>query len=234
MNITIPRACIAPHADYPFCNPKLPLRSRVDDLISRLTLDEKPTLLIARNSPKGNISRLGIPEYDWGGNCIHGVQSRCSKDGRCPTSFPNPNGLGATFNRSVWRGMGAVIGIELRSLWLQGVGEDHDSNLPHIGLDCWSPNIGIVRDPRWGRNLETPSEDPSLCGSFGAEVTKGLQESPTDPRFVQAIVTLKHFDANSLEGNWGPRGNLTRHTFDANISMSDLHTTYLPAFKQAV
>ena len=231
---TIPRACVPPFDTYNFCNPKLPLEKRLDDLISQLTLEEKPQLLIARNSPKGNISRLGIPEYDWGGNCIHGVQSRCSKDGRCPTSYPNPNALGATFNTSVWRGMGEVIGVELRSLWLQGVGENHDSNLPHIGLDCWSPNIGIVRDPRWGRNLETPSEDPAVCGSFGVEVTKGLQLSKSDPRFVQAVVTLKHFDANSLEGDWGPQGTITRHTVDSNISAFDLHDTYLPAFKQSV
>lgn len=219
----IPRACKAPYDTYPFCDASLPLDKRVDDLISKLTLDEKPQLLVARNSPKGNISRLGIPEYDWGGNCIHGVQSRCAPDGRCPTSFPNPIGLGGTFNRSVWRQMGEVIGLELRALWLQGVGENHDSNLPHIGLDCWSPNIEIVRDPRWGRNLETPSEDPSVCGSFGVEVTKGLQESSLDPRYVQAIVTLKHFDANSLEGDWGPSGNITRHTVDAQISEYELH-----------
>ena len=56
--------------------------------------------------------------------------------------------------------MGNQMGVELRSLWLQGVGEDHASNLPHLGLDCWSPNIGIVRDPRWGRNQEVPGEDP--------------------------------------------------------------------------
>jgi hypothetical protein len=127
--VPIPRACEPPHDKYPFCNPKLALDQRVDDLIKRLTLEEKPYLLIARESPKGNISRLGIPEYDWGGNCIHGVQSRCGfgSDGkqRCPTSYPDPNFLGASFNKSVWLGMGKTIGVELRSLWLQGIGENH-------------------------------------------------------------------------------------------------------------
>ena len=169
LTTVIPRACVPPHDKYGFGDPTLPLQARLDNLVSLLTLEEKPTLLIARNSPKGDVSRLGIPEYDWGGNCIHGVQSRCAKDGRCPTSFPNPNSLGASFNRSVWRSMGEVIGVELRSLWLQGVGENHASALPHIGLDCWSPNIGIVRDPRWGRNLETPSEDPAVCGGFASK-----------------------------------------------------------------
>ena len=152
--VPIPRACLPPHDKLPFCNPKLALDERVDDLISRLTLEEKPFLLIARESPLGNISRLGIPEYDWGGNCIHGVQSRCGygSDGkeRCPTSYPDPNYLGASFNKSVWLGMGKTIGVELRSLWLQGIGENHaPTELPHIGLDCWSPNVGINRDPRW-------------------------------------------------------------------------------------
>ena len=231
--ITIPRACLPPHDTYPFCNASLPHRHRIDDLISRLTLDEKPTLLMARESPKGNVSRLGVPEYDWGANCVHGVQSRCSAEGRCPTSYPNPNTLGASFNKTVWQQMGSVIGLELRSLWLQGVGEAHDDNLPHLGLDCWSPNINIVRDPRWGRNLETPSEDPLVCGWFGERVTRGLQVG-ADPRFLQAVVTLKHFDANSLEGNWGAHGELNRHTFDAKISQHDLFASYLPAFKRAV
>ena len=241
----IGRACVPPHDTFPFCDTQLSRSDRVSDLIERLTLEEKLPLLIARNSPKGNVSRLGIPEYDWGGNCIHGVQSRCSTvNGKCPTSYPNPNSLGSSFNRTIWEKMGGVIGIELRSLWLQGVGENHPirpnhtSALPHIGLDCWSPNIGIVRDPRWGRNLETPSEDPLLNGLFGAAVTTGLQvgSDPTyhDARYLQAVVTLKHFAANSLEGDWGRDGHITRHTDDAQISEYDLASTYLPAFKRSV
>lgn len=63
-----------PHDTYPFCDHTKPMQARIDDLISRLTLEEKPYLMVARESPKGNISRLGIPEYDWGLNAIHGVQ----------------------------------------------------------------------------------------------------------------------------------------------------------------
>ena len=230
---TIPRACVAPHDGYPFCDTALPLSARVDDLVSRLDLHEKAPLLTARMSPLGAVPRLGVPEYDWGANCVHGVQSRCAPDGRCPTSWPNPNTLGASFNASMWTTMGSIIGVELRALWLQGVSENHENDLPHLGLDCWSPNINIVRDPRWGRNLETPSEDPTVCGEFGVAVTRGLQEG-ADPRFAQAIVTLKHFDANSLEGPWGEGGELTRHTFDATISAYDLASSYLPAFRSAV
>ena len=239
--INIPRACTGEHANYRFCDPKLSMDERVKDLISRLDDSEKPYLLTARESPKGSIPRLGIPEYDWGGNCIHGVQSRCGSNfTRCPTSFPDPVFLGATFNQSIWKGMGTVIGTELRSLWLQNVGEDHQSNLPHIGLDCWSPNINIVRDARWGRNLETPGEDPLLNGLYGAFYTIGLQNG-TDPRFLQAVVTLKHYDANSLEGTWDKNGKydlkngtLNRHTFNAVISRYDLASTYLRAFRRSV
>ena len=77
---------------------------------------------------------------------MHGVQSRCASNGRCPTSFPNPNLLGPTFNKTLWKSIGRVIGLELRALWLQNVGENHRDNLPHIGLDCWSPNLNIVRE----------------------------------------------------------------------------------------
>jgi xylan 1,4-beta-xylosidase len=240
----IPRACEPPHDHYPFCDASLPLDERLDDLIGRLTIDEKPYLLTARESPKGNISRLGIPEYDWGGNCMHGVESRCSaKDGRCPTSFPNPNTLGPTFNRTIWKAMGAAIGLELRALWLQNVAENHEENLPHIGLDCWSPNLNIVRDPRWGRNLETPSEDPFLTGVYGTLYTLGLQNnSQVDDRYLQAVATLKHLDANSLEGpHWTPQGtwdtlhgNISRYSCNAKISLYDWAASYLEAFRQAV
>jgi beta-glucosidase-like glycosyl hydrolase len=240
---TIPRACSTPeHSGYPFCDTKLSFEERVDDLVGRLTLTEKPYLLTARESPKGSIPRLGIPEYDWGANCIHGVQSRCGGENfsTCATSFPDPNFLGSTYNQTVWKGMGSVIGIELRALWLEGVGEDHQSNLPHLGLDCWSPNIGVVRDPRWGRNMETPSEDPLLNGMYGEMYTVGIQNGD-DPRYLLGVVTLKHYDANSLEGKWDANGtydpqhgNITRHSVNAAVSDYDLASTYLPAFRRSV
>jgi len=233
----IPRACSTPETDkFPFCDTRLSLDERIKDLISRIHLEEKPYLLTARESPKGNISRIGLPEFDWGTNCIHGVQSRCGKN--CPTSFPNPNGLGATFNRTLYRAMGAIIGMELRALWLEGVGENHMNNLPHLGLDCWSPNINVLRDPRWGRALETTGEDPFLNGVFGVEYTRGLQEGSSDTvqdsRYLLAVVTLKHWDAYSLEGFWGPGNNISRHNFDAIVSEFDYRSSYTPAFKMSV
>ena len=234
------RACLPPHDTYPFCNTSLSIEERVDDLISRLNDDEIPPLLTAREGgggspgPPGNISRLGLPEYDWGLNCIHGVQSTCGfntkGDPACPTSFPNPNALGATWNSTLWREIGAIIGIEARALWLQGATEASSwSGRPHIGLDCWSPNININRDPRWGRNQEVPSEDPYANGVFGTQYTLGLQQGQDD-RYLQAIVTLKHWDAYSLEDSDG----FTRHNFDAKLSNFTLADTYLPAFRASV
>lgn len=166
---------------------------------------------------------------------MHGVQSRCSPDGRCPTTFPNPNTLGATFNQSLWKQMGAVIGLELRALWLQNVGENHASNLPHIGLDCWSPNIDILRDPRWGRSMEVPSEDPYVNGLYGIQYTLGLQNnSALDERYLQGVATLKHFLANSLEGQPGKPQATSRHSVNAKISLYDLASTYLYPFRVTI
>jgi len=226
------RAChTAGHTDYTFCNTKLSIDERVKDLITRLKTSEKPPLLTARESPLGGVPRLGVPEYDWGTNCIHGAQARCGS--KCPTSFPNPNAQGASWNRTSWKAMAQITGIELRALWLADYGENRDDNLPHLGLDCWSPNININRDPRWGRNLETPGEDPYLNGQYGAWHTKGLQEGE-DSRYLQAIVTLKHWDAYSLEDAGGGPGMPRRHNFNAIVSKADLAGTYFPAFKTSV
>jgi len=225
------RAChTAGHTDYPFCNTTLSLDERVRDLIGRLRPDEKAPLLTARESPLGGVPRLGLPEYDWGTNCIHGAQTRCR--GKCPTSFPNPNGQGAMWNRTLWREMAHVTAVELRAFWRADVGENHVDSTPHAGLDCWSPNINIARDPRWGRNLETPGEDPYLNGQYGKHHTIGLQTGE-DKRFLLAVVTLKHWDAYSLEDDGGKSG-ITRHNFDAVVSKRDLAGTYFPAFKTSV
>jgi hypothetical protein len=141
------RACQPPHDTYPFCNTELPLGSRIADLIGRIQDPEIPAQLTARHSAGqlSNISYLGVPEYDWGMNAIHGVQSSCVTDGVtvfCPTSFPNIVTMGMGFNRSMAFQMGAIIGIESRALWLAGATEESGIR-PHIGLDAWSPNINI-------------------------------------------------------------------------------------------
>ncbi|TDH70742.1 hypothetical protein CCR75_009328 [Bremia lactucae] len=220
---SIPRACFSPTLqELAFCNTSLSIPERVEDLLRRLPLNEKVMLLTARASPKGNLSSIGLPEYNWGANCVHGVQSTCGTN--CATSFPNPVNIDprAVFN------MAQVIGRELRALWLEGARENYEAG-PHLGLDCWSPNININRDPRWGRNMEAPSEDPLVNSNYGVAYTKGLQEGK-DPRFFQAIVTLKHYVAYSFEHYDG----IDRQAFDAVVSPYDFADTYLPAFQASI
>eukprot|EP01064_Diplonema_japonicum_P029489 TRINITY_DN4791_c3_g1_i1.p1 TRINITY_DN4791_c3_g1~~TRINITY_DN4791_c3_g1_i1.p1 ORF type:complete len:803 (+),score=275.66 TRINITY_DN4791_c3_g1_i1:68-2410(+) len=235
------RPCRPGFDQFAFCNTTLSKAERVDALIGLLKDDEIPALLTAREGgggspgPPGNISRLGLPAYDWGLNCIHGVQSSCVKDSNgeiyCPTSFPNPVNLGASWNDSMWKTMGYVIGKEARALFVAGATEwSNWSDRPHIGLDCWSPNININHDPRWGRNQEVPSEDPILNGIFGAAITKGQQFSSDDPKYVMSIATIKHWDAYSLEDSDG----FTRHNFDATLNNYTFSDTFFPAWRRTV
>lgn len=228
LDASIPRACTGDHKSLPFCNASLTTAARVEDLLSRIPLEDKGTLLTARASPKGNIDSIGLPEYNWGANCVHGVQSTCGTN--CPTSFPNPVNLGATFDPDIVFEMAQVIGWELRALWLEGATENYKGG-PHLGLDCWSPNININRDPRWGRNVETPSEDPLVNSKYGVAYTRGLQEGKReDPRFLQAVVTLKHYVAYSYENYAG----IDRMQFNAIVSPYDFADTYFPAFLASI
>lgn len=225
--LLIPRACSdEAHSGFPFCNTSLSEVERVHDLRSRLNLHQKALLLTARASPRGDVPEIGLPEYNWGANCVHGVQSTCGS--RCATNFPNPVNLGAIFDPADVAAMGGVIGHELRALWLEGARENYKAG-PHLGLDCWSPNININRDPRWGRNMETPSEDPLVNARYGVAYTRGLQDGE-DKRFLQAVVTLKHWVAYSLEHFDG----IDRMAFNAVVTRYDFVDTYLPAFKASV
>jgi len=174
---------------------------------------------------------------DYGLNAVHGVQSRCGSKNdsegniiaNCPTSFPSPNALGCAFNETLWRAMTDVIGHEMRSLWLQGIGENHGNGLPHIGLNTWSPNINVCRDPRWGRCQEVPGESSYVNGRYGVQYSHGLQIG-SDDRYYRGVTCLKHWAAYSLESY----GSHTRHNFVANVSDYMLQTVYLPAFKAGI
>ncbi|EGD75268.1 hypothetical protein PTSG_06921 [Salpingoeca rosetta] len=173
-------ACQGKFGSLRFCNTSLPLDARLQDLISRVKLDDVGAQLRARQSPQ--LLDIGVPAYYWGTNAIHGMQNtQCLPDGQCPTSFPAPCGLAATFNMSIVKEMGRIIGRELRAYYN---GQFHNS------LDTWSPTINPSRDPRWGRNVESPGEDPLVCGLYGSAYTQGLQYGD-DPNYYQAIVTLK-------------------------------------------
>ena len=150
--------------------------------MSRLEIDEIAFQITARQST--TIPRLGLPSYYWGTNAIHGMQNvNCLADGQCPTSFPAPCALAASFNMSLVKDMGNVIGRELRGYYNAKV---------HNSLDTWSPTININRDPRWGRNVESPGEDPLVAGSYGTAYTQGLQQYTGTEKVVQSVVTLKH------------------------------------------
>eukprot|EP00047_Mylnosiga_fluctuans_P007107 m.251131 g.251131 ORF g.251131 m.251131 type:complete len:817 (-) comp17080_c0_seq1:24-2474(-) len=213
-------ACTQPQTKgLPFCNTALPIDQRVDDLVARIMLNESGHLLTARESIA--IPRLGLPSYYWGTNAIHGLQNvDCLPSGQCPTSFPAPCALSAAFNDSLVHDMGTILGRELRAYYNGGF---------HNSLDTWSPTININRDPRWGRNVESPGEDPVVAGRYGSAYTKGLQEGP-DPHYVQSVVTIKHWVAYSVENYDG----MTRYAFNAIVSPYDLTMTYLPGWQAVV
>lgn len=200
---------------YPFQNPALPLDQRVNDLVSRLSLQEKIKLM--QNKATG-IPRLGIPAYNWWNECLHGV----ARDG-VATVFPQAIGMAATWNTALIQREADVISTEGRAKHQEHVRKGEFGI--YQGLTYWTPNINIFRDPRWGRGQETYGEDPFLTSRIGVSFVKGLQGN--DPKYFKAIATAKHFAVHS-----GPEP--ARHSFDATCSKQDLYETYLPAFEALV
>jgi beta-glucosidase len=199
----------------PYMDPSRPIGVRVDDLISRMTLEEKVSQLANQSRA---IPRLQVPEYDWWSEALHGV----ARAGTA-TVFPEPIGLAATFDPSLIHEMATAIGREARAKHNQAVQAGRRDI--YEGLDFWSPNINIFRDPRWGRGQETYGEDPFLTGRMGIAFVTGLQGD--DPKYFQVISTPKHFAVHS-----GPE--LSRHSVNVDVSKHDMEDTYLPAFRAAV
>jgi len=201
--------------NYPFMNPDMPVKTRVDDLVSRLTLEEKIQQM-QHTAPA--VDRLGIPQYNWWNECLHGV----ARNG-IATVFPQAIGMAATFNPALIQQEADVISTEARAKYYEAIGKNqHDI---YQGLTFWSPNINIFRDPRWGRGQETYGEDPYLTSRIGIAFVNGLQGN--DPNYFKVIATAKHFAVHS-----GPEPD--RHKFDAWPSETDLFETYLPAFEALV
>src|SRR5438552_2305792 len=198
-----------------YLDPSLPVSVRVDDLISKMTLEEKASQLV--NQARA-IPRLQIPEYDWWSEALHGVANAGTA-----TVFPEPIGLAATFDAPLIHEMAVVIGTEARAKHNQAVRAGRRDIME--GLDFWSPNINIFRDPRWGRGQETYGEDPFLTGRMGVAFVTGLQGD--DPKYYRVISTPKHFAVHS-----GPEPS--RHSIDVKVSKHDMEDTYLPAFRAAV
>ncbi len=199
-------------ADFPFQNPSLPIEQRVADLAGRLTPEEKVSQMTMTAAA---IPRLGIPEYTWWNEGLHGV----ARSGYA-TVFPQAIGLAATWDTSLIHAVGDTISTEARAKYSDAIA--HNNHRIYFGLTFWSPNINIFRDPRWGRGQETYGEDPYLTSRIGLAFVTGLQGD--DPRYLKVVATPKHFAVHS-----GPEQ--LRHEFNVNVSPQDLQATYLPAFQ---
>jgi beta-glucosidase len=201
--------------EYPFRNIKLPIEKRVNDLLNRLTLEEKIAQL-NYNAPA--IDSLGIPAYNWWNECLHGV-GRAGK----ATVFPQAIGMAASWNKQLLYDIGHVISDEARAKYnkFQELGKTDI----YSGLTFWTPNINIFRDPRWGRGQETYGEDPYLTGELAVSFIKALQG--TDQDYLKVIATSKHYAVHS-----GPEHS--RHSINLEVDNIDLWETYLPAFEATV
>ena len=199
-----------------YLDPSLPAEQRAADLVHRMTLEEKASQLI--NQARA-VPRLNIPAYDWWSEALHGVVASGT------TEFPEPIGLGATFDPEAIHKMAVVISTEGRIKHVQAVKANGGYSGFFQGLDFWAPNINIFRDPRWGRGQETYGEDPFLTARMGVAFVTGMQGD--DPKYYRTISTPKHYAVHS-----GPEP--TRHVDDVTVSKHDELDTYLPAFRATV
>jgi beta-glucosidase len=197
-------------------DPAQPVEKRLDNLVGQMTLEEKASQLVNHTRA---IPRLGVPEYDLWSEALHGVANN-----GIATVFPQAIGLGATFDAPLLHRMAEATALEGRVKFNKASKAGTAGRL-FQGLTFFSPNINIVRDPRWGRGQETYGEDPFLTGKMGVAFITGLQGD--DPKHLTAVATAKHYAVHS-----GPEP--LRHGFDAKASKHDMEDTYLPAFREAV
>ena len=201
--------------DFKFKNPSLPIEQRVNDLVARMTVDEKISQLMD-SSPA--IERLGVPEYNWWNESLHGV----ARAGFA-TVFPQSISIASSWDRQLIFDVGNVISDEARAKNNEYLRRGQHGM--YQGLTFWSPNVNIFRDPRWGRGHETYGEDPYLTSQLGLNYVNGLQG--TDEKYLKVVATAKHYAVHS-----GPEPS--RHYFNAKTSNIDLYETYLPAFRTLV
>ena len=199
-----------------YLDEKAPIHERVTDLLSRLTVEEKVSLLTA-TSP--GISRLGISHYYHGNEALHGVV----RPGRF-TVFPQAIGMASMWNPELHHKIATAISDEARARWNELDGGQMQTMQFSDLLTFWSPTVNMARDPRWGRTPETYGEDPYLSGVLGAQFVKGLQGD--NPRYLKVVSTPKHFAANNEEHN--------RFVCNPQISEKQLREYYFPAFEMTV
>ncbi|MGD0200406.1 MAG: glycoside hydrolase family 3 C-terminal domain-containing protein [Bryobacteraceae bacterium] len=204
---------VGPQAGY--MNPMLPLEQRVNDLIGRMTLEEKISQMRDHSAP---IPRLGVPKYDWWNEGLHGVAFA-----GYATNFPQVIGMAATWDTDLVHRVGETVSTEARAKYNEAMRNDQHESF--FGLTFWAPNINIFRDPRWGRGQETYGEDPFLTSRMGVAFVTGMQGN--DPQYFRVVSTPKHYAVHS-----GPES--LRHGFNLDASPHDLEDTYLPAFRATV
>ncbi|GAV82526.1 Glyco_hydro_3 domain-containing protein/Glyco_hydro_3_C domain-containing protein/Fn3-like domain-containing protein [Cephalotus follicularis] len=209
-----------PTKTLPFCMVSMPIAERVRDLVGRMTLQEKVSLLANSAAP---VPRLGIKGYEWWSEALHGVSNvgpgtKFGGDFPRATSFPQVITTVASFNASLWEAIGRVVSDEARAMYNGGV----------AGLTYWSPNVNILRDPRWGRGQETPGEDPLVAGKYAASYVRGLQGNDGDRLKIAAC--CKHFTAYDLD-NWN---GVDRFHFNAKVSKQDIEDTFDVPFRMCV
>src|SRR3990172_3576948 len=203
---------------YPYQNPNLSSEERAKDLLSRLTLIEKATLMCDQSDA---IPRLGIKKFNWWSEALHGYANNDNV-----TVFPEPIGMAASFNDELLFNIYDAVSDEARAKyhqWLQMGNE----NKRFLSLSVWTPNVNIFRDPRWGRGQETYGEDPYLTSRMGVQVVKGLQ-GPANAKYRKLLACAKHYAVHS-----GPEWS--RHELNLNnVNPREFQETYLPAFKALV
>ncbi|KAF3959990.1 hypothetical protein CMV_015250 [Castanea mollissima] len=214
---------------FPFCDNKLSYQVRARDLVSQMTLYEKVRQL--GNRAYG-APRIGLPEYEWWSEALHGLSNVgpgtfFDDSVAHATSFPTPILTTASFNESLWNTIGKAVSTEARALY----------NLGHAGLTFWSPTINVARDPRWGRIIETPGEDPFVVGTYAANYVRGLQDvegtehyKDLNSRPLKVSACCKHFTAYDVD-NWK---GVERYSFDAKVTEQDLAETFNRPFQMCV
>ena len=217
LSVAVLACSMSVFAQLPYQNPALSPEERAEDLLLRLNLQEKVTLM--QNTSQG-IDRLGIKPYDWWNEALHGV----GRNGLA-TVFPQTIGMAASWNNELLEQVFTAVSDEIRVK--HRLAKESGDVKRYQGLTFWTPNINIFRDPRWGRGQETYGEDPYLTGTMGLSVVRGLQ-GPADSKYDKAHACAKHFAVHS-----GPEWN--RHVYNADLTNPrDLYETYLPAFKDLV
>ncbi|XP_038711090.1 probable beta-D-xylosidase 5 isoform X1 [Tripterygium wilfordii] len=216
-------------ADYIYCDSSLPFDVRAKDLVDRMTLNEKVEQV--GNLATG-VPRIGLLKYQWWSEALHGVSNvgpGTFFDDTIPgaTSFPTVILSAAAFNQSLWKSIGQAVSTEARAMY----------NLGKAGLTYWSPNINVVRDPRWGRAIETPGEDPYVVGTFATNYVRGLQDVPgtentadLNSRPLKVSSCCKHYAAYDVDAWKG----VDRYHFDARVSEQDMKETFLRPFEMCV